>query len=64
MAIEECKKVQKDPSKGYVVVSSVEIAKKLLLLEGRRFRIRDSNKYICNEIQLFIRESKFNRPPQ
>lgn len=39
--IEESKKVQKDASKGYVVVTGVDAAQKLLILEGRKFRIRE-----------------------
>ncbi|CAD8169113.1 unnamed protein product [Paramecium pentaurelia] len=63
--IEECKKVQKQATKGYVVVSGADKVQKLLILEGRKFRLKEKDgKYISNNIQLFVREAKFNNGKQ
>ncbi|CAD8111166.1 unnamed protein product [Paramecium sonneborni] len=63
--IEECKKVQKQPTKGYVVVTGADKVQKLLILEGRKFRLQEKDgKYQSNEIQIFVREAKFNNGKQ
>ncbi|CAK86722.1 unnamed protein product (macronuclear) [Paramecium tetraurelia] len=63
--IEECKKVQRQSTKGYVVVTGAEKAQKLLVLEGRKFRLQEKDgKFISNDIQIFVREAKFNNGRQ
>ncbi|CAK90453.1 unnamed protein product (macronuclear) [Paramecium tetraurelia] len=63
--IEECKKVQKQATKGYVVVTGADKVQKLLILEGRKFRLQEKDgKYTSNEIQIFVREAKFNNGKQ
>ncbi|CAD8099806.1 unnamed protein product [Paramecium sonneborni] len=63
--IEECKKVQKQATKGYVVVTGADKVQKLLILEGRKFRLQDKDgKYTSKEIQIFVREAKFNNGKQ
>jgi hypothetical protein len=54
--IVESKKTKKDPSKGYIAVHGAALVNKILILEGRSFRIRDKDgRYYSKEISLFVR---------
>jgi hypothetical protein len=39
--LDECKKLPKDPTKGFVVVRGGHLVYKIIRLEGRRFRMRE-----------------------
>jgi hypothetical protein len=39
--LDECKKVPKDPTKGFVVVRGGHLVAKVITMEGRKIRIRE-----------------------